>query len=109
MFHITFTLLSSRSIDDSSHNAVEEYKGSDDCRHHESGKDDQSFPECVEAAAPALLPGAGGQVVDQHQQEEDHEGQHQAEDQPHVDQLDVGGGGDPVGDGLKTGLRGCGG
>ena len=108
MFHITFSLLSSRSIDDSSHNAVEEYKDSDDCRHHESGEDDKSFPEGGEAAAPGLrsLPWAGGQVVDQHQQEEDQEGQHQAEDQPHVDQLDVGGGGDPVRDSLGTGWRG---
>ena len=97
--------LTSGSIDDSSHSAVEEYKGGDDCGHHESGEDDKSLPEAEEAAGPALrsLPGAGGQVVDQHQQEEDHEGQHQAEDQPHVDQLDVGGGGDLVRHRLREG------
>ena len=39
-------------------------------------------------------------MVDRHQEEEDNEGEHQAKDQPHVDQLYIGGGGDLVGDGL---------
>ena len=43
-------------------------------------------------------------MIDGHKEEEYDEGEDQAEDQPHVDQLYVGGGGDLVGDGLVEGV-----
>ena len=73
----------------------------DDGGKDEVGEHDQTLPK-----SPKLLRllwgrwGLLGEVVDGDKEEEDDEGEDQAKDQPHVDQLYVGGGGDLVGDWL---------
>ena len=73
-------------------------EGEDDEGEDEPGHEDEGGLGPDQRGLPGLVLVPLRDVLDQDVEDEDGEGEGQAEDEPHVDELDVGGGGQLVGD-----------